>query len=85
MAVLSNADRAEAWAELMRLGNAFGSSGTLTKADLRAAVDGIDQYINDNAVAINQAIPQPARGALNAAQKAYIVEYVARKRREKGA
>ena len=84
MAVLSDNDRAEAWAELMRLGGSFGASGSLTKADLRAAINGIDQYISDNAAAINSAIPQPARGVLNAAQKNYLVELVARKRRERG-
>lgn len=46
--------------------------GALTKAELRAAVNAIDQWINDNAAALNAAIPQPARAQLTAAQKARL-------------
>lgn len=50
---------------------------TLTKPDLLAAVAGIDDYLDANAAAMNQAIPQPARGALTNAQKAALFAYVA--------
>ena len=59
MAVLSANDRAEIWAKWMRENT--DASGTLTKADLKAAVDAIDQWSEDNTAAFNNAIPQPAR------------------------
>jgi hypothetical protein len=54
----------------------------LTKADLRAAVDAIDQWADDNAAAFNVAIPLPARTALTAKQKAQLLFYVVRRRFE---
>jgi hypothetical protein len=53
----------------------------ITKADLRAAVDATDQWIEDNSVAFNAALPQPARGALSATQKTLLFVYVAMRRR----
>lgn len=52
----------------------------VTKADLLAAVNAVDDWIDANAVAFNQAIPQPARGALTATQKAELLYRVAMKR-----
>jgi hypothetical protein len=52
----------------------------LTKEDLKAAVDGIDDYLDTNAALMNAAIPQPARGILSNAQKAQLLSYVALKR-----
>jgi hypothetical protein len=79
MAVMSNNDRATVWAEFMRLGSQTGNVGCL-KADLRAAVDALDQFLSDNAAAINTAIPQPARGALTTPQKALLLQLVISKR-----
>jgi hypothetical protein len=77
MAVLSDALRRELWAEFMQVNReALG----ITKADLRAAVDAIDTWLDSNAAALNTAIPQPARGALAAAQKARLLALVALKR-----
>lgn len=50
---------------------------TLTKADLIAAVGGVDDYLEANAAAMNSAIPQPARGALTTSQKARLLAAVA--------
>jgi len=50
---------------------------SITKADLRAAVNAVDDWINTNAAAYNTAIPQPARGALTASQKAELLSAVA--------
>ncbi|MGE0724205.1 MAG: hypothetical protein AB7O45_07510 [Alphaproteobacteria bacterium] len=82
MAVLSNADRRDVWAEFQRTPEA-GETFALSKADLRAAVDAIDQWIDDNAPAFNAAIPQPARGALTAWQKARLFSAVLRRRFER--
>jgi hypothetical protein len=62
--------------------SASGEPVSITKAQLRAAVDAADQWADDNASAYNQAIPQPARGALTAAQKARILMFVVRRRYE---
>lgn len=75
MAVLSNADRREVWAEFMRSTEA-GETFSITKAELRAAVDAIDGWVDDNAASFNAAIPQPARGALTARQKARLLSRV---------
>ena len=59
--------------------------GALTKSELRAAVNAIDDYLHTNAATINTAIPQPARGALTTAQKSRLMRLVMRKRFEEGA
>lgn len=78
MAVLSNAERAALWADVMRQGESFA----LTKADLRAAVDAVDAWADANASSFNSAIPQPARGALTTRQKALLLMFVIRRRWE---
>lgn len=83
MAVLSDSDRQALWADFMRNFPAGESCG-ITKAELRAAVNGLDDYMNTNASAINQAIPQPARGTLTASQKARLLVWVIRKRYDVG-
>ena len=85
MAVLSDNDRSETWAELMREWSNAREPVALTKADLLAAVVAIDTWLNDNATSANTAIPQPARGALTTTQKALLLIHVARKRYVKGA
>ena len=81
MALLTTEDRVEIWREFQRdLSTVREPIGAVTKADLRAAVDAIDQWISDNAAAFNAAIPQPARGALTAAQKARLLNAVSRRR-----
>lgn len=62
--------------EISRARTAF----PLSKTDLRAALNAIDQWIEDNATSFNTAIPQPARGALTARQKAALFFYVVQKR-----
>jgi len=55
---------------------ADGSLGSLLKNDLKAAVDDMDTFLSTNETAINNAIPQPARGALTTKQKALLLMYV---------
>jgi hypothetical protein len=80
MAVLSSAARAIITAHLQRPQQSFGALGALTKAELRAAVDATDQWIDGNAAAYNAALPQPARGVLTADQKTLLFCYVALRR-----
>jgi hypothetical protein len=77
VAVLPDGDRASVWAQWMRL-NTEGCG--ITKADLRAAVNALDDFLETNAATINSAIPQPARGSLTSAQKARLLAYVALRR-----
>jgi hypothetical protein len=77
MAVLSDSDRINVWAEFMR--NGQGDLG-ITKADLRAAVDAIDAWLEANSAAFNSTIPQPARGAMSTRQKAALLKAVVTKR-----
>lgn len=73
MAVLSDPDRLAVWAEFQRvLENINGTASGVSKADLRAAVNAIDQWNEDNQSSFNLAIPQPARSALTAKQKAAL-------------
>jgi hypothetical protein len=80
MANMTNAQRTALWAEYMQDISNAQESCSVTKGDLRAAVDALDAWVDGNAATINQAIPQPARGALNTAQKARLLSYVIRQR-----
>lgn len=77
MAALSTAERIEVWAQMMREATA---TLDLTKAELRAAVDAVDDWADANAASFNTAIPQPARSALKAKQKAALLMYVVARR-----
>jgi hypothetical protein len=77
MPVLSEADRAEVTAEFMRL-----AQGPLTilKPDIRAAVDALDTWYNDNALSANASLPQPARSGLSQTDKALMSNLIVNKR-----
>ena len=77
MAVLSDADRVVVFRRIMERLSHSRVPISITKADLRAAVNAVDDWINTNAAAYNTAIPQPARGALTASQKAELLSAVA--------
>lgn len=73
MAALSNSDRRAVWALAMQdVSQDRETLAGLTKADFRAAIDAIDGWIDANAASFNTAIPQPARAALSAHQKAEL-------------
>lgn len=82
MATLPNLDRADVWAKMMSDASNTRDSLPLVKADLRAAVNAVDDWVDANAAAFNTAIPQPARGALTAKQKAKLLFYVVNRRFE---
>lgn len=84
MAVLPDADRKAVWAAAMRKVSDDRDAVSITKAELRAAVDAIDGWVDANAAAFNAAIPQPARGALTAHQKAELLMFVVNRRWEAG-
>jgi hypothetical protein len=80
MAALSDTDRAALWAAFQSELSSAREPIAVTKTDLRAAFNGIDDYFEANAAAINAAIPQPARAALTKQQKARIAMLVIRER-----
>lgn len=80
MAILSNPERAGVLAAWMRANTS--PMGVITKAELRLALDAIDQWADDNAASMNAAIPQPARGVLTAKQKAWLLLFVINRRFE---
>lgn len=82
MAVLSDADRAAVMAVLCSDNSRVQAAMPLTKTDLRAAINAIDVWVDTNATAFNSAIPQPARSALTAKQKAELLMRVVRRRFE---
>jgi len=77
MAVLPEPERLAVWSRWMQT-NAEDCG--ITKAELRAAVDALDDFLDANATALNNALPQPARGALSTAQKARLLSYVTLRR-----
>ena len=85
MAVLANGDRRECWAEFMRDLSLAGEPLGLSKADLRAAFDDLDDWVHANQATLNTAIPQPARGAMTASQKSRLYAAVFLKRFARGA
>lgn len=74
MAVLVDADRVRVWKHLMRLS---GGLGAMTKADLRAAVDATDTWIDGNQAAFNTTVPLPARTSMSTVQKTLMFCFVA--------
>lgn len=80
MAVLSDDQRKDVWAELMRAWSNERAAVTINKTDLRAAVDAIDTFFNANITAINNAFPATARAGLTPKQKALVLVYVIAKR-----
>jgi len=81
---LDATSRTRVWAHLMRISN-FGSID-ITKADLKAAVDATDDWIESAAGAsapstgFNSSLPQPFRGAASAQQKTMLFCFVALRR-----
>jgi hypothetical protein len=80
MAILSDTERAAVMGSAMTEASSSRTLITLSKTDLRLAINAIDQWVDDNAAAYNAAIPQPARGALTAKQKAELLFFVVRRR-----
>ena len=81
MAVLSDTDRARIWRGLMRYWSRTAEGCAITKADLRAAIDSVDSWIDANAAALNSALPAAARTGLTIEQKGMLLATAALMRR----
>lgn len=83
MTTLDNVQRIRVWAGFMRDGTE--PLGGMSKADLRAAVDALDDWLDAVPIKWNTAIPQPARGALSRRQKYLLLKHVLDRRLQAGA
>jgi hypothetical protein len=79
MAVLTSEQREAVWEKLMR---DFVGETALTKSNMRAAVDATDNWIDANAMAYRNSVPEPARTGLTSRQLVLLFLYVAAKRYE---
>ena len=82
MAVLGDNDRVTMVQKFAQDMSGTRTAVSIVKADMRAAVNAIDDWVQANASAFNTAIPQPARGALSTQQKAKLLWYVVQRRFE---
>jgi len=80
MAVLSDPERAAVHALIMTDLSKVREACSLTKTQLRAAMDAADDWANSNAASYNSALPAAAQAGLSAAQKARLLAYVITKR-----
>lgn len=82
MAVLSTANRAAISVDIQQQFSRVFETIALTKAEIQAAIDATDVWIDANASAFNLALPEPARTNLTAKQKTRLFFAVASKRQE---
>lgn len=80
MAILTNQQRKQVWAEFMQKLSALLEQLNISKSELRDAVNATDQWIEDNSNSFNTAIPQPARAEMTSSQKTRLFMAVAAKR-----
>jgi len=75
MPTLSAQDRLDAVADYIR-----EDGVSITKADLRAAFNALDDWFDTNAATLNAVLPVAARTGLSTAQKARLLRAVIAKR-----
>jgi hypothetical protein len=84
MAKLSSTDRQSLWSSVMSAISENREPISVSKSDLRAAIDATDDWIDNNALSYNLALPAASRNSLTAAQKSRLFREVARLRFQKG-
>lgn len=77
MAAMDETNRARAWAQWMRDNR---EACGFTKADLRAALNATDDWIDANAASFNSALPAAFRTSATATQKTLLFCFVAMRR-----
>ena len=85
MATLSDDDRKLTMAEIMRDLSDNRISCSITKPDLQAAINAVDDWVVANTISFNNALPTAAKNGLTTAQKAMALMYVVGKRYKVGA
>ena len=84
MAVLSDPDRADVRHDICTTLSRESVSVALTKAEWHAAVNAVDQWVEDNKGSYNTALPEPAKSVLTNGLKARLLTSVVEKRFETG-
>ena len=82
MAELLEIDRAYIHKLFMSEESKLRETMSVSKSELRAAIDATDTWIEDNQASFNQALPITARTNLTSRQKTILFMYVTLKRRE---
>jgi hypothetical protein len=77
MAVLNTDQRRKIWEKVMHEGH---FPGDINKADLLAAIDAVDDFLEANIVAINNSFPLPYRTSASLSHKAILVGLIALRR-----
>ena len=85
MAVMNAAGRLDAYRDMLGEIRKADTPCNVTKAQLQAAVDAIDDWLDANAVAMNSALPVAARNGLSTTQKAMLLMAVIARRYRVGA
>lgn len=80
MALLDSANRLQVFALIMRHWSDLREACSFTKAELSAAVDATDQWIEDNSASFNTALPLAFRTKATALQKTILFCKVALRR-----
>lgn len=82
MPKLDETDRRKVWSDYMTAASSSRDPIPLTKLQLRAAFNSVDDWIDINAASFNSALPVEARTSLTAKQKIQLFVFVARRRLE---
>lgn len=78
MALMTDNQRKAVWAGIMeRLSSRHEALGTMTKADVRAAIDAADQWISDNQASFKTALPAAFAANATNAQKIELFMLIA--------
>lgn len=80
MAQLTEVERRQIWRGLMRYWSGQQVGCPFMKADLKAAVDALDVFLNNNAVVINNTLPEPFKTVASIEQKAVLLAGVVLRR-----
>ncbi len=82
MAVLTDADRKNIWANYMRKLSNRQDSISIIKSELRDAINAVDSWIDSNQTSYNNSLPLPAKTNLTQKQKAELMVFVIQRRWE---
>ena len=76
MAVLPDADRQKIWRGLMRYWSRINEPTPFLKTDLLVAIGDLDDWVDANAISINNALPNPFKTSATTEQKAVLLSAI---------
>ena len=80
MALLNDTQRAEERERFSQLLSDVFEPVGLTKADIRAALNAADQWVSDNQISYNNALPNPFKNTATSSQKARLLTLIITRR-----